>query len=967
MTVRLGDHQQAATCKEKNGGSHADGTIALTPDMADVPEPDDLTQEHETSGSGDHYPMGFSANNSFWLDEIQELGCADEMYAPVPWVQHCLLLIGARNREALLRIIEVEQAPHALCSSRCQCMVDTNFSHRHGEETTEMGCNRRRNSEARSVSRPFSLAVPVRLPSSHGKILHVGRHRLQTLARRKKVPLGTWSSRDFGMNCDQPAICVCSCFNERPGCHIGRILAWLDCVLWFIMNHLEDYFPDEPRKVDRVIAFLDFLRNLETYVLQIAVGLKISGWTQAGAKQVLAKPSRTSITCVPAGPAKTRIEEILLPRHLGNFLREQALEPVITETYSSILEEVTPVRAKPYSTPLTPSTKKKAQPQSGNTAQKAASPAKAKAKAIDSDNEHEVVKKIIRNQAGRFRIENIVDETKVYVHLNYISRGFELIKPKTLYKDILIQMNLPMVSFDDNMVFGWTYQNEIRSLLYKPVEVFCEFDTDNIPDCGCEAITAFTPYLSPLGEQTEKHVKTLDRLIVQWRDLKCELDKGLNHISLCPVHKERILTELNHGWLDLIQKSPDLTCIWDQDKFPLVKRLIKNAVSSALSGDINAPADTWDHEATTARIQWLQKHLYIAGTDKAANTPSFLCIRLVRLEAMNRVRSSNFEPLLHNSAQATTPVECINSLLQEEVLLTFNPERIKLPYLMCIYKAHKDKLRWLTNAADCIFSEITKAITACLQEISSALLDLAHDSHAAICNLLRTETNCFWTLSSMAEFSINLPERVYCAFSGDISRCYEAIPLNGPDGLINVLTKLINRAWQLKRKKRQVLFLHNRNGKFSAQWKLASARTKTAIRVDADTLILWNTWAISHTFVQLGNKVWKQVVGIPMGFSCSPLWCNLYLCFYESNFIKRLERLGDTEALILFKDASRYMDDLTVLNNPQILRFLDPDQPRVKSNPYWIYPLQFLLIEQTMIDPIKIRYGVVTSIFLVLI
>jgi hypothetical protein len=37
-----------------------------------------------------------------------------------------------------------------------------------------------------------------------------------------------------------------------------------------------------------------------------------------------------------------------------------------------------------------------------------------------------------------------------------------------------------------------------------------------------------------------------------------------------------------------------------------------------------------------------------------------------------------------------------------------------------------------------------------------------------------------------------------------------------------------------------------------------------------------NIWLMNHSFTLLGSKVWKQIVRIPVGFSCSQSLCNLY-------------------------------------------------------------------------------------------
>ena len=80
-----------------------------------------------------------------------------------------------------------------------------------------------------------------------------------------------------------------------------------------------------------------------------------------------------------------------------------------------------------------------------------------------------------------------------------------------------------------------------------------------------------------------------------------------------------------------------------------------------------------------------------------------------------------------------------------------------------------------------------------------------------------------------------------------------------------------------------------------------------------------------------------------MGFSCSPLWCNLYLMSYEIRFNQRLARLGRSD--IMSRHAFQYIDDLCWLNTGHAQIFLDPSQPRLLSNPFWIYPLHIVDIK----------------------
>ena len=43
-------------------------------------------------------------------------------------------------------------------------------------------------------------------------------------------------------------------------------------------------------------------------------------------------------------------------------------------------------------------------------------------------------------------------------------------------------------------------------------------------------------------------------------------------------------------------------------------------------------------------------------------------------------------------------------------------------------------------------------------------------------------------------------------------------------------------------------------------------------------------------FVRFGNKVYRQIVGIPIGTNCAPLVANLFLYCYESQFMAKLQK-----------------------------------------------------------------------------
>jgi hypothetical protein len=80
--------------------------------------------------------------------------------------------------------------------------------------------------------------------------------------------------------------------------------------------------------------------------------------------------------------------------------------------------------------------------------------------------------------------------------------------------------------------------------------------------------------------------------------------------------------------------------------------------------------------------------------------------------------------------------------------------------------------------------------------------------------------------------------------------------------------------------------------------------------ISVTTFLQIHKWLTTNCYIQLGDRVWKQILGIPMRFSCSPLWCNLYVLSYEIKFIQRLAKLGQIDIMSKFKYAFSYIDDM---------------------------------------------------------
>ena len=75
------------------------------------------------------------------------------------------------------------------------------------------------------------------------------------------------------------------------------------------------------------------------------------------------------------------------------------------------------------------------------------------------------------------------------------------------------------------------------------------------------------------------------------------------------------------------------------------------------------------------------------------------------------------------------------------------------------------------------------------------------------------------------------------------------------------------------------------------------------------------TFLSDNIFIRFGTKLYRQVVGIPMGTNCAPLVANLYLFCYERDFMMSLSDDKQADVIDAFNTTSRYLDDILNINN----------------------------------------------------
>ena len=227
----------------------------------------------------------------------------------------------------------------------------------------------------------------------------------------------------------------------------------------------------------------------------------------------------------------------------------------------------------------------------------------------------------------------------------------------------------------------------------------------------------------------------------------------------------------------------------------------------------------------------------------------------------------------------------------------------KVPTLYWLPKLHKKpyKARFIANSSSCTTTELSKLLTSCLTAVKKHVIKYCEKVYE------RSGKNLFWSIKNSGEILDKLKARDFYATSlstYDFSTLYTTLPHNLiKDKLIDLIESTFQREGSpyLACSDRNAFFTSEKPKKYHA-WSCQNV---------CDAL----TFLLDNIFIRFGTKLYRQVVGIPMGTNCAPLVADLFLFCYERDFMMSLSDDKQADVVDAFNTASRYLDDVLNIDN----------------------------------------------------
>ena len=440
--------------------------------------------------------------------------------------------------------------------------------------------------------------------------------------------------------------------------------------------------------------------------------------------------------------------------------------------------------------------------------------------------------------------------------------------------------------------------NPIRNKIFnykETVASICIQDPPSLTTCACSQ--------SEFKDPTHGHIVSGDLRIVEDVKLRKLLSKGPNYREPRTINYNKCKSEIVKALGDFIEKHK----LNNQDSNDW-----KNAIINAVEKKIyllnsfvkpKATKPVLKNESSVSCLEKLQEQFVLAPIDKAANNIAFICKSFYIKRILDEVGVTDLPSNTYKICDDEINNIIVNNIqICDKFRLKVEERCETLPIIYWMPKMHKKPsgARFIVASSNCSTKPLSKAISY----IFKLIFEQVNNFHLK--SKLYANINYFWVVKNSFPVidkldKINKRKGAKCISTFDFSTLYTKI---NHSSLIKELNELVDFAFEGGN--RQSIRIEGRN----AVWN--SIRNNNSFTKDDIKFAI--THLIKECYFTVGNSLFIQTIGIPMGIDPAPFWANLYLYKFEYRFMRELLKSDSTKAR-KFHGSLRFIDDLLCLND----------------------------------------------------
>lgn len=523
-----------------------------------------------------------------------------------------------------------------------------------------------------------------------------------------------------------------------------------------------------------------------------------------------------------------------------------------------------------------------------------------------------VLQKYNQSECSKFSIHNVVtdlcrhyiskiagnkkEKSSNFIVFTYTNRYLEEINLNQIcnYKEIT---SLYPAECKSEFSASYKYSKTIRSSILN-------YNTTLLKDLNCP--TTCECSRSEFVDPQLGHIVTGDLSIIQNRALRNLVSKGVNFRE-CHRHMTDHVIKSVEMDLDAHIKKSSVRKSLPESTFGLWKAAILDSVTKKI-GNLKirrSHKPKLKNSVIKSYLDELHNKYVFVPTDKASNNVSIICKKYYIQTLEEELQSATYE-----FANGMTEEVLVNKHKKElkDLGIAVDDDQLKLPFIYWTAKQHKNPVgsRFIVSGKHCSTKTLSKKLSFVFKLIMKTLRN--HCKFKA--KFLKT--SLYWIIDNSKSVHdsirfINSNSRGKSVFTYDFSRLYTNIP---HDLLLKQMQFVVKEAFLVKSDKAYIRVTSS-----NASWsKTDSIRNPNTMILTADQINSLLTYLLDNLYIKYFERIFKQIIGIPMGSDCGPDLANLFLFAYEYQYIIGLIEKGDYSYSTL-RFIFRYIDDLIVLND----------------------------------------------------
>jgi hypothetical protein len=367
------------------------------------------------------------------------------------------------------------------------------------------------------------------------------------------------------------------------------------------------------------------------------------------------------------------------------------------------------------------------------------------------------------------------------VILDFVSTMLQHLNPKWLLRDMLLQpadTDPALENLVDSIQITWRLRPPLKTMVINARQHLGPVNTQqhlsnsmSVGQCHC---STYAQQYKTVDHEGTPHVCTRDLSLITHDPLRALLAKGLNHIPTTPATIEDVVDTLCQAVTQVATHAErgglDPLADWMYCPDSLRQRVTQWVT-------LNSPTNRYGQaiELTPELLReltQLKNMFWLCEVDKAAADVCIVCPLYAAHLVLGRLEGPDFVQVPLDQPNVLTDMREQLAQITPGLDMLVDAEA-PLPIMRTTYKSHKLPPGWrfLTSGAGTMLTPLNGTV----QHVCTALFQAAEPS---LCQPMGEglPSPCIM-VNNAQHMTLNLPDRIWDFMTADITKCFEAIPI----------------------------------------------------------------------------------------------------------------------------------------------------------------------------------------------